>query len=719
MGLPPSDGRSPHNPSACSPRPPSGARAPVPTEVPAREDPRLVTPRTEDSGSSIQVVEDSPTHPSHGSGSVVELRGSHSLVPAGGEAAKPCSEATGCPAGQPSSSNVLRESPELIWEDARDVQQPTARSADVVLEDASMFLLANSSQAAPSRSGDRTRTTCSSASTLSSRNGNVVADMYSRATQAIVSSVNAVPVLVRQATAQVDGTETARASWGSDDAGPVTDESQAGPDGSGAHRAFAKMAQNKMFENTTLCIIVLNAFWIFIDVEWNNPALVETASDRPPLYPTSVVIENLFCTYFTAEVVIRFLAFERKMLCLFNAWFVFDFTLVSLMVTELWVLPLASALAVTDQDEEGGLAFLSIFRLLRLLRLSRMVRLMRYLPELMTLVKGMVEAAKTVWVVFMFLFFLMFVFALIFISLIGEPWYVQPEDAEVSTAKTMFGDLGSAMLALFTHGVLWDNLYQALMEIKQEGYLLMLFFLFFSLVSGMCLLNMLIGVLCQVMHQTSHREQEVRHRRHVEETLRQAFHDVDSSSDGLVCQDEWDAMRRHPTACKSLGLIAACNGVEVDERLDKLGKTLFRANSYGSHSHASGLGHSSGTNTGTDTRASNRKHEGFNFEEFMEKILELRWETEASSLDVDVFRAAVEKSNHQMSQRLAKLQDMLELLLEDMGVKVSSLEDHPKSPAAGGVLSPASAHAEWLRKAPTELLFHALKSRPQAIQATE
>jgi voltage-gated sodium channel len=209
------------------------------------------------------------------------------------------------------------------------------------------------------------------------------------------------------------------------------------------------------------------------------------------------------------------------------------------MVTELWVLPLASALAVTDQDEEGGLAFLSIFRLLRLLRLSRMVRLMRYLPELMTLVKGMVEAAKTVWVVFMFLFFLMFVFALIFISLIGEPGYVQPEDAEVSTAKTMFGDLGSAMLALFTHGVLWDNLYQALMEIKQEGYLLMLLFLFFSLVSGMCLLNMLIGVLCQVMHQTSHREQEVRHRRHVEETLRQAFHDVDSSSDGLVCQDEW------------------------------------------------------------------------------------------------------------------------------------------------------------------------------------
>ena len=44
---------------------------------------------------------------------------------------------------------------------------------------------------------------------------------------------------------------------------------------------------------------------------------------------------------------------------------------------------------------EGSLGTFTLLRLLRLLRLTRMVRLMRKIPELLTLIKGIVAAARS------------------------------------------------------------------------------------------------------------------------------------------------------------------------------------------------------------------------------------------------------------------------------------------------------------------------------------
>merc|ERR1719182_628212 len=106
-------------------------------------------------------------------------------------------------------------------------------------------------------------------------------------------------------------------------------------------------------------------------------------------------MENAFCTYFSAEVCIRFMAFEQKWRALHDMWFKFDSALVSLMILETWIMPVVKSYQ-TDEGENSQLSQLSILRLLRLLRLTRMVRLMRAVPEILVLIKGMLAATRTV-----------------------------------------------------------------------------------------------------------------------------------------------------------------------------------------------------------------------------------------------------------------------------------------------------------------------------------
>merc|ERR1719401_1350649 len=86
---------------------------------------------------------------------------------------------------------------------------------------------------------------------------------------------------------------------------------------------FTTISQSDKFQNLTLGIICVNALWIGGDTEWNH-ANIPTDDGNLPLEPVSTVIENLFCIYFTVEVVIRFLSYRRKRSCISDAWFVFD-----------------------------------------------------------------------------------------------------------------------------------------------------------------------------------------------------------------------------------------------------------------------------------------------------------------------------------------------------------------------------------------------------------
>merc|ERR550514_1045441 len=123
------------------------------------------------------------------------------------------------------------------------------------------------------------------------------------------------------------------------------------------------------------------------------------------------------------------------------------------MVFETWVMPL-----MLSGDNEGGKRpNLSILRLLRLFRLTRMARLMRSVPELLTLIKGMVAATRSVFSTLVLLILLMYVFGIIFTST-----YSKKEGFE-----EFFGSMGTSMLVLFVQGTLLDDV-TALMRVILE-----------------------------------------------------------------------------------------------------------------------------------------------------------------------------------------------------------------------------------------------------------
>eukprot|EP00913_Durusdinium_trenchii_P032706 g30615.t1 len=137
-------------------------------------------------------------------------------------------------------------------------------------------------------------------------------------------------------------------------------------------------------------VIFLNAIWMSVDTD-NNPAAVLV--DAPPIF---IVMENLFCLFFTTELLIRFVAFDRKRDCCRDFWFVFDCVINIYMIGETWILSLILLLSdMTTTEALFDASALRIIRMVKILRLSRMAKLLRAIPELSIVIKAIGAAGRS------------------------------------------------------------------------------------------------------------------------------------------------------------------------------------------------------------------------------------------------------------------------------------------------------------------------------------
>lgn len=491
----------------------------------------------------------------------------------------------------------------------------------------------------------------------------------------------------------------------------------------------AYLSESHWFQTTTLVVIVLNALWIGVDVQANNPRLKKDG--KLPLEPTSTVIENLFCGYFSIELALRFLSFRRKIDCMKDGWFVFDGLLVLFMVIETWIIAIAAAIAGGKSD--GFLSKLSALRLLRLLRLTRMARLMKEVPELLTLVKGMLNAAKAVSFILMFLILCMYVFAIVMTSQLGDPKAPEHKYAEGywvtdsdPTGVELFGTLGDSMMTLFTRGVLADNLAETMQAIKDRGgkikcdegvdpdaevcertggsLLLLWVFIAFFIISAFCLLNMLIGVLCEVIQDSAEKENETNQISDLRQQMSDAFAMIDTSQDGLITPHEWTSMSKNQNVRRSMASL----GVEekhMDESLGQMAETLF----------------GEVTEELEPLVPSTSSRHGLTFEQFISKVVEIRPDTPASALDIEVLRIRVEREEREFNHKLDVIEDALATTMPDASLLPPSRQATntggtpavPLLPAKlDGKAKPLLIDPETLvREAPTEVLFAVLESR--------
>lgn len=295
------------------------------------------------------------------------------------------------------------------------------------------------------------------------------------------------------------------------------------------------IAKHPFFENVTLAVIAFNAVWIAIDTDWNKE---EILSDADAVFQ---VAENTFCAYFSCEWIVRFMAFKWKRDGLKDAWFVFDSILVVLMVLETWMFPIIGLIFGTGgKSPLGGQS--SLLRLFRLLRLSRLLRMLRSLPELMIFIKGMITAMKSVLYVMCLLVLIIYVFAIMFTQL-----------ADGTEMGVIFFDtVPLSMYSLFIYGTFVDDLAYFCDTIREESYPILILVLIFVCLACLTVMNMLVGVLCEVVSAVAQTEKEMITTATVSEKMRGIVDTIDTNNNGHISFVEFRKILDIPEALRAL-----------------------------------------------------------------------------------------------------------------------------------------------------------------------
>jgi len=145
------------------------------------------------------------------------------------------------------------------------------------------------------------------------------------------------------------------------------------------------------------------------------------------------------------------------------------------------------------------------------------------------MIKGMATAMRSVMVILVFLLVTIFIFGIVFTELLKE----------TDGFKDSFGSVHGSMYTLLSQvlcGVDSDFL-DSLLDASVLSYLIYLAFLFMATFT---LMNMLIGVLCDVVSNVREAELDNIHVQHLDHEITKIVEYIDSDHNGFVTKQEWE-----------------------------------------------------------------------------------------------------------------------------------------------------------------------------------
>lgn len=329
---------------------------------------------------------------------------------------------------------------------------------------------------------------------------------------------------------------------------------------------FSRVARHHMFENITLGVISFNAIWIAVDTDRNHAVTLMPPEEFATLHPLFITADVLFFSYFSMELFVRFMAFESKKNCCKDFWFVFDTSLVLLYALDPFVVTILAA-----ATGGGSLPFPSaILRLFRLARLSRLVRMLRSLPELVIMVKGIFSAVSTVSYTLGLLILITYVFGIALRQLSSE-------ENDGGIRETYFKSVPDAMYSLLVYGTFLDNLAEFMDNQRAESTPCLILCVIYVILASMTVLNMLIGILCQVISSVAAEEREAMMVDKVHEKFGEIVKTLDKNNSGTLSWQEFQVILSSPLALKALesvdvdpeGLIDAAEDYFFEDGLER------------------------------------------------------------------------------------------------------------------------------------------------------
>jgi hypothetical protein len=224
--------------------------------------------------------------------------------------------------------------------------------------------------------------------------------------------------------------------------------------------------------------------------------------------------DNFFCFFFSGEIIVRIAAYRNPLSFIFDpklrVWNIFDLALVVLLLGETWALPMMYG------DDPPDLPALSAMRLMRMLR---MVRVLRMVPELAMMVRSLVAAIRSVSTTFVLAVGIMYIFAIV-LTQWARTHEQKNECIPPSTCiDQAFGSIAKSFLTLMQI-LCFDASFEVIRAVLDERWPYGLLLLLFILISAFTVLNMLIGVVCQIVANTSENERASQKKKRVEALFR-------------------------------------------------------------------------------------------------------------------------------------------------------------------------------------------------------
>ncbi len=225
---------------------------------------------------------------------------------------------------------------------------------------------------------------------------------------------------------------------------------------------FGRIRSNRMFEIFVVSVIIFSAVVVGVKTY-----------DIPEFLSSAVYfLDGMITVIFLVEITIRFLGEENKRHFFKSGWNIFDVTIVFVSLIPI---------------ENSELAIIG-----RLIRIFRVLRMVSIIPELRMLIASLLKALPQLFYVVMLMFIIFYIYAAVGSTFFGD---INP---------TLWGDIAVSLLTLFRVMTFedWTDVMYETMAVYRFSWAYFITFIFFT---AFAFLNMIIGIVVNVMEQ-EHRD---------------------------------------------------------------------------------------------------------------------------------------------------------------------------------------------------------------------
>jgi voltage-gated sodium channel len=283
----------------------------------------------------------------------------------------------------------------------------------------------------------------------------------------------------------------------------------------------AGITRTVAFRDSVIALIIFNAIWVGIDAD-----LSDDLNKGGPVSASVIdIVDLVICLLFVFELSLRiFACYPNYKRFFYKNDECETFNIIDLVVTCLTFIQDVLLNYIIGGVEEQ----ITFFLISRALRLFRIVKLFVIIPALSFLAKALGSAVRSVASTVVILITAIYIYAIVFTE-----WQTEQDDSD-EYMTTHYSKVFLSMLSMFQLAV-YDEAMDLIRTTMDYSLAMGLLALSFVFIGGFLILNVLIGVIADVVAQ----EADLDEARQLIQDIDEIFSRIDSDNDNRIAESEF------------------------------------------------------------------------------------------------------------------------------------------------------------------------------------